>query len=106
MQPPMAYQLAPYGHDRMAASPREGVVDSRLSECMAPPTCSWPAAPLFPTTGNANPTLTIVALALRLADHLKEATLAPDRMPAGGTPAQRAPDEMVAPHAEDPSIEG
>jgi choline dehydrogenase-like flavoprotein len=27
---------------------------------------------VFPTCGSANPTLTIVALALRLADHIKE----------------------------------
>jgi choline dehydrogenase-like flavoprotein len=30
---------------------------------------------VFPTAGHANPTLTIVALAIRLADHLK-ATIA------------------------------
>lgn len=32
---------------------------------------------LFPTAGWANPTLTIVALALRLADHLKTRDGAP-----------------------------
>jgi choline dehydrogenase-like flavoprotein len=30
---------------------------------------------IFPTSGAANPTLTIVALSLRLADHLQEASL-------------------------------
>jgi choline dehydrogenase-like flavoprotein len=29
-------------------------------------------ASVFPTSGFANPTLTVVALALRLADHIKE----------------------------------
>ena len=89
----------------MAASPREGVVDA---DCRVHGTANLFVAgsSVFPTTGNANPTLTIVALALRLADHLKETSLAPDRVPAGATPGQGAPDEMVAPHAEDPSIEG
>jgi choline dehydrogenase-like flavoprotein len=27
---------------------------------------------VFPTTGTANPTFTIIALAIRLADHLKQ----------------------------------
>jgi choline dehydrogenase-like flavoprotein len=27
---------------------------------------------VFPTSGSANPTLTLIALALRLADHLKQ----------------------------------
>ena len=30
------------------------------------------AAPIFPPYGSSNPTLTIMALALRLADHLKK----------------------------------
>jgi hypothetical protein len=34
--------------------------------------CMWRAALFFPTAGFANPTLTIVALAIRLADHLKQ----------------------------------
>jgi choline dehydrogenase-like flavoprotein len=32
---------------------------------------------VFPTSSQANPTLTIVALALRLADHLKRAAERP-----------------------------
>jgi choline dehydrogenase-like flavoprotein len=34
---------------------------------------------VFPTSGYANPTLTIVALALRLADHLKAHLGRPDQ---------------------------
>ena len=103
--PPMHISWHHMGTTRMAASPREGVVDA---DCRVHGTANLFVAgsSVFPTTGNANPTLTIVALALRLADHLKETSLAPDRVPAGGTPAQGAPDQMVAPHAEDPSIEG
>ena len=58
------------GTTRMSESPEEGVVD---------PTCRVHSvdnlfvagSSVFPTFGFANPTLTIVALALRLADHLK-----------------------------------
>jgi choline dehydrogenase-like flavoprotein len=54
----------------MAASPDDGVVD---------PDCRVHGlenlyvvgASVFPTSGHANPTLTVVALAVRLADHLK-----------------------------------
>ncbi|MBP7930861.1 MAG: GMC family oxidoreductase [Acidimicrobiia bacterium] len=57
------------GTTRMAVSEREGVVDADckvhgLSNC-------WVAgSSVFPTSGFANPTLTIVALAIRLAEHL------------------------------------
>ena len=55
---------------RMAVSSDEGIVnpDSRLHSVdnLYIAGCS-----VFPTGGFANPTLTIVALALRLADHLK-----------------------------------
>ncbi len=58
------------GTTRMHVDPRHGVVD---------PSCRVHGVPglhvtggsVFPTSGAANPTLTIVALALRLADELK-----------------------------------
>jgi len=56
---------------RMSASPEEGIVnlDSRLHKVDNLYTAGCAQ---FPTSGYANPTLTIVALALRLADHLKQ----------------------------------
>jgi choline dehydrogenase-like flavoprotein len=58
------------GTTRMSTSPRSGVVDS---DCrvhgMA--NLSIAGSSVFPTSGPANPTLTIVALALRLADSLR-----------------------------------
>lgn len=57
------------GTTRMHADPREGVVDA---DCRvhAVPNLYIAGSSVFPTGGYANPTLTIVALALRLADHL------------------------------------
>lgn len=55
---------------RMSDDPRTGVVDAdgRVHGIAN----LWIAgSSVFPTTGTSNPTLTIVALALRLADHLK-----------------------------------
>jgi choline dehydrogenase-like flavoprotein len=58
------------GTTRMAASPTDGVVDA---DCKVHGLDNlWIAgSSVFPTTGHANPTLTIVALALRLADRLE-----------------------------------
>lgn len=58
------------GTTRMHASPRKGVVDA---DCRVHDVRNLFVAgsSVFPTCGHANPTLTIVALALRLADHLK-----------------------------------
>jgi choline dehydrogenase-like flavoprotein len=61
----------PTGTTRMADDPRQGVVD---------PNCRLhgvegvyiAGSSVFPTAGHANPTLMIVALALRLADRLKQ----------------------------------
>ncbi len=55
---------------RMSASPEDGIVDvhSRLHSV---DNLYIAGSAVFPSGGYANPTLTIVALALRLADHLK-----------------------------------
>lgn len=65
------------GSTRMAATQETGVVDA---DCRVFGTDNLYAvgASVFPTGGHANPTLTIVALALRLGDHLA-AKVADDR---------------------------
>jgi choline dehydrogenase-like flavoprotein len=59
------------GTTRMAHDPRRGVVDA---DCKVHGIANLYIAgsSVFPTSGSANPTLTIVALALRLASHLQE----------------------------------
>ena len=57
------------GATRMAASPRNGVVDRDLALFDAP-NVFIASASVFPTSSHANPTLTIVAMAIRLAAHL------------------------------------
>jgi choline dehydrogenase-like flavoprotein len=61
------------GTARMHADPRRGVVDR---DCRVHGVGNlWLAgSSVFPTTGYANPTLTIVALASRLAQHLRTVT--------------------------------
>ena len=61
----------PSGTTRMAADPREGVVDA---DCQVHGVDRLYVAgsSVFPTAGHANPTLMIVALAVRLAAHLAE----------------------------------
>lgn len=58
------------GTTRMADDPREGVVD-RDCAVHGMQNLYVAGSSVFPTAGHANPTLTIVALALRLADRLK-----------------------------------
>ncbi len=67
-----SHPLAGYHHmgtTRMADDPRRGVVDA---DCRVHGLANLYVAgsAVFPTGGWANPTLTIIALALRLADHL------------------------------------
>jgi len=58
------------GTTRMSADPAQGVVDA---DCKAHGIANLYVAgsSVFPSCGPVNPTLTIVALAMRLADHLK-----------------------------------
>jgi len=62
------------GTTRMSDDPKSGVVNS---DCRIHGVSNLYVASgsVFPTSGFANPTLTIVALALRLADHLKSKVL-------------------------------
>ncbi|HMR32546.1 MAG TPA: GMC family oxidoreductase [Geminicoccaceae bacterium] len=60
------------GTTRMAATPSEGVVD-RNCEVFGVLGLYVCGNSVFPTSGYANPTLTIVALAMRLASHLRTA---------------------------------
>jgi choline dehydrogenase-like flavoprotein len=58
------------GTTRMSADPKEGVVDAN---CRVHGLANLyiGGAAVYPTAGAVNPTLTLVALSLRLADHLK-----------------------------------
>ena len=58
------------GTARMAGNERDGVVDTDCA-VFGLPNLFVASAATFPTSSHANPTLTIVALAIRLAAHLK-----------------------------------
>jgi choline dehydrogenase-like flavoprotein len=58
------------GTTRMHADPKQGVVDPNC-RVHGLANLSVAGAAVFPTAGAANPTLTLVALSLRLSDHLK-----------------------------------
>jgi choline dehydrogenase-like flavoprotein len=58
------------GTTRMHASPRQGVVDANC-RVHGVDNLHIASSSVFPTAGMANPTLTILALAVRLADHIK-----------------------------------
>lgn len=61
----------PTGTTRMADDPARGVVDAH-SQVHGIDGLFIGGSSVFPTTGHANPTQMIVALALRLADTLKD----------------------------------
>ena len=57
------------GVTRMSASPETGVVDADL-QVHGVPGLYVVGSSVFPTGGASNPTLTLTALSLRLAEHL------------------------------------
>lgn len=61
----------PTGTTRMTDDPAAGVVD-RNGELHGEPGIYIAGSSVFPTAGAANPTLMIVAMTIRLADHLKQ----------------------------------
>jgi choline dehydrogenase-like flavoprotein len=75
------------GTTRMSSSPQTGVVDA---DCQVHGVANLyvTGGAVFATSGQANPTLTILALALRLADYLRQHVLAPER--PGADPAGAA----------------
>jgi choline dehydrogenase-like flavoprotein len=75
------------GTTRMHDNPRNGVVDA---DCRVHgvPNLFIAGSSVFPTGGYANPTLTIVALALRLATHLQSELQSAPRIQLDPTPTQ------------------
>ncbi len=69
----------PAGTTRMSDRPSNGVVDTNC-QVFGVQGLYVAGSSVFPTSGAANPTLTIAALALRLADHLKTAKRQPDNV--------------------------
>ncbi len=82
-EPPMETGFHHMGATRISRDRRRGVVDE---DCRVHGVDNLFVAgsSVFPTAGFANPTLTIVALALRLADHIKS-LLADGRVPSTGS---------------------
>lgn len=64
----MAHHL---GTTRMSSAPTQGIVNQNC-QVHSVPNLYIASSSVFPTGGYANPTLTILALTLRLADHLKK----------------------------------
>jgi choline dehydrogenase-like flavoprotein len=60
----------PSGTTRMSSSPRRGVVDANC-RVHGSQNVYVAGSSTFPTSGHFNPTLTIVALAARIADHIE-----------------------------------
>ncbi|MES3046700.1 FAD-dependent oxidoreductase [Sphingomonas faeni] len=71
------------GLARMGAHRREGVVDDQLA-CFDAPNLHVASTAVLPTSGQANPTVSTVALSLRLAAHLASRLATPAAVTGGG----------------------
>ncbi|MFV0282113.1 MAG: GMC oxidoreductase [Rhodoblastus sp.] len=77
----MSHGTHQIGTARMGANRAEGVVDRNL-RCFDAPNLFVASSAVFPTSGQANPTLSIIAFAVRLAEYLaKESECKPDVKP-------------------------
>lgn len=80
----------PSGTTRMTDDPRDGVVDASC-QVHGVDRLYVAGSSVFPTGGHANPTLMIVALAVRLSQHLKKRLLT-----KAGTTAVRSPPVLAS----------
>lgn len=71
----VGWQFHHMGGTRMHEDPKQGVVDKNC-KVHGVRNLYIASSSTFPTSGHANPTMNIVALALRLADHIKQETRA------------------------------
>jgi choline dehydrogenase-like flavoprotein len=85
----------PTGTTRMSSNPKEGVVDANC-EVHGVRGLFVSGSSVFPTAGAANPTLMIVAIALRLADHLKVHLSADEAAAGAPSPVRHGIVEDVA----------
>jgi choline dehydrogenase-like flavoprotein len=69
---PPRFDVGPHhmGTTRMSVSPRDGVVDGN-GKVHSVANLYVAGSSIFPTGGHANPTLTLLATSLRLADHIR-----------------------------------
>ena len=83
----------PSGTTRMSHSPMTGVVDA---DCKVHGVSNLfvASSSVFPTSGFAPPTLTILALAIRVADRIKELLRPPGHHLFNSSPATETRDQM------------
>ena len=97
------------GTTRAHVDPRRGVVDA---DCKVHGIANLfiAGSSVFPTSGAAPPTLTIIALALRLADHLRRTigaehhSTSPETREQVNAPWSKSPDELLAARTRQSSV--